>query len=75
VILPSTLFGRVKVGDRAQIVPEPPYEKPRDAEVVIVDQIIDGASGTFGVRLTIPNPDRELPGGLRCQVQFPGTPR
>lgn len=71
VILPSRLFGSVEPGDTAKIVPEPPYNQPRTAEVSIVDRIIDGASGTFGVRLLVPNPDHDLPGGLRCQVTFP----
>jgi RND family efflux transporter MFP subunit len=73
VILPAQMFGQVRVGENATIVTEPPYDRPRQAQVVIVDPIIDAASGTFGVRLLIPNPARELPGGLRCQVRFPGV--
>jgi len=41
------------------------------AKVVIVDRVIDAASGTFGVRLEIPNPKYELPAGLKCRVIFP----
>lgn len=75
VILPSRLFGQVKVGDTAEIIPEPPYDQAREAEVKIVDRIIDGASGTFGVRLLVPNPEHDLPGGLRCSVRFaPSAP-
>ena len=70
VILPSRLFAQVRPGDRAEIVPESPYDQPRSAEVAIADRIIDGASGTFGVRLLLPNEDRALPGGLRCRVRF-----
>jgi RND family efflux transporter MFP subunit len=70
VILPSQLFGRVQHGDRAEIVPEPPLDRARTAEVSIVDPLIDGPSGTFGARLLLPNPDRDLPAGLRCQVRF-----
>ena len=70
VILPSRLFGRVQPGDPAQITPEAPYDRARKAEVAIVDRIIDGASGTFGVRLLLPNPDHDLPGGLRCRVRL-----
>jgi RND family efflux transporter MFP subunit len=70
VILPSQLFGRVRPGDRAEIVPEPPLDQPRSAEVSIVDPLIDGPSGTFGARLLLPNPDHDLPAGLRCQVRF-----
>jgi RND family efflux transporter MFP subunit len=70
VILPSELITRVKAGDAAEIVPEAPYDQPRRAEVAIVDRIIDGASGTFGVRLNLPNDDHALPAGLRCKVRF-----
>ena len=70
VILPSHLFTRVKAGDAAEIIPEAPYDQPRHAEVAIVDGIIDGASGTFGVRLNLPNEDHALPAGLRCKVRF-----
>jgi RND family efflux transporter MFP subunit len=70
VILPAQLFGRVRPGDRAEIVPEPPHDQARNAEVKIVDPLIDGPSGTFGARLLLPNPDHDLPAGLRCRVRF-----
>ncbi len=69
-ILPSSWFGRLERGNRAEIVPEPPHDQARTAEVAIVDRIIDGASGTFGVQLRLANPDQELPAGLRCTVRF-----
>jgi RND family efflux transporter MFP subunit len=69
-IPPSSWFGQLERGDRAEIVPEPPHDQPRTAEVAIVDRIIDGASGTFGVQLRLANPDHELPAGLRCTVRF-----
>ena len=70
VILPSDWFGRVRPGDRAEIVPEAPLDQARAGEVAIVDRVIDGASGTFGARMLLPNPDHDLPAGLRCQVRF-----
>ncbi len=75
VILPSRAFGHVRPGDRAEIIPEPPLDAVRTAEVLIVDPVIDGASGTFGARLLLPNPDHALPAGLRCQVRFVEAPR
>lgn len=69
-ILPADWFGRPQIGGRAEVVPEAPLDAPRDAEVTIVDPVLDGASGTFGVRLRLPNPDRVVPAGLRCQVRF-----
>jgi len=69
-ILPSDWFGRMRQIERAEVIPEPPLDALRSAEVEIVDPVIDAASGTFGVRLTLPNPDHDLPAGLRCQVRF-----
>ncbi len=70
VILPSSMFGSVTVGRRAAVVPEFPGDKVHVASVAIVDRVIDAASGTFGVRLELPNPDHEIPGGLHCHVRF-----
>lgn len=70
VVLPSRMFGRVRAGDRTEVVPEAPFGRPRAAEVAVVDPVIDGPSGTFGARFLLPNPDHELPAGLRCQVRF-----
>ncbi len=69
-ILPSSHFGRIQKGDRAEIIPEPPHDTTRIADVAIVDRIIDGASGTFGIQLRLANPDQKLPAGLRCTVRF-----
>jgi RND family efflux transporter MFP subunit len=70
VILPSHLFGAIETGDAVEVVPEAPLDQARTAEVNIVDRIIDGASGTFGVTLELPNPNHELPGGLRCRARL-----
>lgn len=50
VILPSALYGTVQAGQRAAVEPEF-GDGVHVAEVTIVDQVIDAASGTFGVRL------------------------
>jgi RND family efflux transporter MFP subunit len=73
-ILPSALFGKTTKGAAAEIIPEAPLDQPRPAEVSLVDPIIDGASGTFGVHLLLPNPDYDLPAGLRCRVRFVDIP-
>ena len=41
------------------------------ASVEIVDLVLDAASGTFGVRLALPNPDFILPAGIRCEARLP----
>ncbi len=44
------------------------------AQVKLVDGLIDAASGTFGVQLELPNPDRAIPAGLHCEVNFAAGP-
>jgi multidrug efflux pump subunit AcrA (membrane-fusion protein) len=70
VIVPVLLFGRIKVGSQADVVPEEPVGGVWHASVTVVDRVIDAASGTFGVRLALPNPDLRLPAGLKCKVRF-----
>lgn len=68
--LPVRYFGSIKVGDLATVYPDDPVGGDHKATVSIVDQVFDAASGTFGVRLNLPNHDNLLPGGLRCHVTF-----
>jgi RND family efflux transporter MFP subunit len=68
--LPVRYFGAIKVGDVAVVHPDEPVGGDHQATVSIVDQVFDAASGTFGVRLNLPNHDNLLPGGLRCHVTF-----
>jgi RND family efflux transporter MFP subunit len=68
--LPVRYFGLIKVGDLAIVHPDDPVGGDHQAAVSIVDQVFDAASGTFGVRLNLPNHDNLLPGGLRCHVTF-----
>lgn len=68
--LPVRYYGELKVGDTAIVHPDEPIGGNHTAKVSIVDEVFDAASGTFGVRLTLPNPDNLLPGGLRCHVTF-----
>jgi HlyD family secretion protein len=70
VILPMSKFGHIKSGDLATIIPELSQDKHLEAKVHVVDDIGDAASGTFGVRLSLPNPHSQLPVGVKCQVQF-----
>jgi RND family efflux transporter MFP subunit len=68
--LPVRYYGKIKVGDIGVVHPDDPIGGDHDAKVSIVDQVFDAASGTFGVRLNLPNPDYALPAGLRCRVTF-----
>lgn len=69
VILPAGLYGQVQRGDRAEVVPETPKLK-LVARVAVVDRVINAASGTFGVRLELPNEKQLVPAGAKCRVRF-----
>jgi len=71
VVIAVKWFPSIKVGMQARVIPEAPLGGVYPAEVKIVDRVIDAASGTFGVRLELPNPDHRLPAGLKCKVIFP----
>jgi RND family efflux transporter MFP subunit len=68
VFMPAASYGQIKPGMSATVYPELPNAGERAATVTLVDQFIDPASNTFRVRLTLPNPNHELPAGLRCKV-------
>jgi RND family efflux transporter MFP subunit len=70
MILPVSAFGRIKAGQRATVMPEAPVGGQYTARVEIIDPVFDAASGTFGVRLLLPNPQRRIPAGLKCRVRF-----
>lgn len=71
VFAPASLFGSIKQGMKATVMPElNGTQKAITAEVILVDQVIDGPSNTFGIRLQFPNPNNQLPSGLKCKVSF-----
>ncbi len=70
VVLPVSLYGRIKPGMKGVVVPENSATKARAARVKVVDRVVDAASGTFGVRLELPNPERSVPAGVKCKVRF-----
>ncbi|MEV8466143.1 efflux RND transporter periplasmic adaptor subunit [Fluviibacterium sp. DFM31] len=71
--LPVELYPEVRTGMTATVRPNAPIGGTYEAEVVVVDQVFDPASATFGVRLSLANPDAVLPAGHRCEVDF-GAP-
>lgn len=68
--LPVRLYRQLRVGSRAVVRPDAPVGGAYQAEIGVMDEVFDAASGTFGVRLTLPNADLSLPGGARCRVTF-----
>jgi RND family efflux transporter MFP subunit len=70
VVAPAELFGSVRVGAAASVSLKPLLPGAYPARVVVVDKLIDAASGTFGVRLQLPNPNHRIPAGIKCSVEF-----
>jgi RND family efflux transporter MFP subunit len=70
VIVPASYFSKIKQGMGANVKPDMAEAAPQAAKVVVVDKVIDAASNSFRVRLELPNPNYQLPPGLRCKVDF-----
>ena len=70
VIAPVELFGSIKLGTIGEVQMQPMVAGVHKAKVVVVDRVIDAASGTFGVRLELPNPGNAFPSGIKCKVRF-----
>jgi RND family efflux transporter MFP subunit len=70
LVLPVSRYGKIKVGQLAEVFPEEPVGGSYSARVEVVDRVVDAASGTFGVRLRLPNPGNRVPAGVKCKVRF-----
>jgi RND family efflux transporter MFP subunit len=70
VIVPVSQRDKIKKNMRAQVCADTEKGSNWIATVSQVDKVMDAASGTFGVRLILPNPDYEIPAGLRCDLKF-----
>lgn len=74
VVAPISMYGKIKVGMQASVHPELSIDGNFDALVTSVDPVMDAATATFGVRLSLPNPDHRLPPGLRCTLVLRDAP-
>lgn len=70
VVMPVALYNQVRAGASAEIEAEAPTKGRFKATVQIVDRVVDSASGTYGVRLELPNPSGTMPAGVKCKVRF-----
>jgi multidrug efflux pump subunit AcrA (membrane-fusion protein) len=70
VFVSTAYYGQIRAGSKAEVRPEQPVGGAYAAVVTVVDRVLDAASGTFGVRLALPNPDLQLPAGIACKVSF-----
>lgn len=70
VVLPIDYYKKLTLGMVGEVIPERLGGR-YPAKVRVIDRVFDAASGTFGVRLELTNPKGAVPGGIRCQVDFP----
>lgn len=68
VVVPMTMFGEIQIGMQATVLPELPIDGPFVASVTSIDAMMDAATATLSVRLSLPNPDLRLPAGLKCTL-------
>ncbi len=69
-VVASEYIGKVSKGDKAALKLAQPFNSRHEIKVIQVDRTLDAASGTFGVRLALPNPEYRFPAGLKCAVRF-----
>lgn len=74
LLLPANYFGHIRPNQMLLIKPDSGMIDASPATVIIVDPLIDSASGTFRVQLVMRNPEGKIPAGLRCTVQRLGKP-
>jgi len=70
LIAPTEYFGLITRGMQVEIYPEQPANQVFKATVTVVDRLIDPASGSFTVRMELPNPEDLLVGGVNCLAKF-----
>lgn len=70
--LPTADMARIRLGMSAEVRLESGDIAP--GRVTVIDPLLDAATGTFGVRLEVPNPDGVILAGQRCEVRFMEQP-
>ena len=70
LVMPAEQYGSVRVGMAGKVMLGGNVSGSYNANVVVVDRLIDAASGTFGARLQLPNPGNRIPAGIRCGVRL-----
>jgi RND family efflux transporter MFP subunit len=70
LVVPTTLYGQLQPDAAVDVVPDLPGAKTLTGRVTMIDKVVDPASNTFRVHLTLPNPGESLPAGLRCKAEL-----
>lgn len=72
LLIPFAEYGKIKEGMKPRVFIEEPIGGDYEAQVEVVERVMDAASSTFGVRLKLENPGGKIPSGVKCRVVFPG---
>jgi RND family efflux transporter MFP subunit len=70
VFVPVAMRGKINAATPAKVTLEAPASTSYDVRVAVVDRVVDPASGTFRVRLNLPNPTHRILAGLKCKIRF-----
>ena len=68
--VPIDTVGHIRVGSTASLKLEGVAPAPLVCTVKVVDRVTDPASGTYRIKLSLPNPDRLIPAGARGNLTF-----
>lgn len=70
LVVPVAQYSEIRPGGSVMVAPEFPGAPAALAHVTMIDKVVDPASNTFRVHLSLANPDGALPAGLRCKAAF-----
>jgi len=73
LLVPVSEYGYIVKGMATEVLLDIPGALPLKAHVEVVNEVMNAASGTFGVRLKLPNPNFKIPAGVKCSVKFLST--
>jgi RND family efflux transporter MFP subunit len=73
-ILPAEAYSYIKLGQKATVKADSPVKVSAVGTVTVIDRVLDAASGTFGARLDVANPNLAIPAGIHCRVEFSDVP-
>ena len=68
--VPIDTVGRISVGTTAMLKLEGVSPEPLACTVKVVDRVADPASGTYRIKLTLPNQKRQIAAGARGALTF-----
>lgn len=72
-LLPAAAYPQVKLGMTGEIVPAIGAAPAERAAISVIDRVLDAGSGTFAIRMELPNARRALLAGVRCKVRLDGV--